>query len=83
MSRFLKSPQARRVGEMTLYIRASRTFHKCRRRPAAERHHAAVMMAMWREACWQSWRQAYDSNTHLSVGSPWGWYSIRTGLRYA
>lgn len=76
-------PQLLRIREMTLYIRASRVYHATKKRNQRDRDLHAQNLKMWRDACWQSYRQLFDTKKHLSQGSPWAFYSCRTSLKWA
>lgn len=77
----LRSPHARRIREIALYIRANRVYHVAKVRPAIERKAHAASMRQWRDDAWFSWRKITEKFTRLPCATPWGIYSIRRGVR--
>lgn len=74
-------PHVLRIKEMCMYIRASRCYHQVRRRNEKDRKMHAEMLRMWRESAWHSYRLLWETRPHLSQGSPWSFYSTRTGVQ--
>lgn len=69
-----------RIKDVTLYVRASRVYHRVKRRRQSERDFAAVQMRRWRDDAWWSWRQLWEVEPHLSAKTPWALHSCRCGL---
>lgn len=81
MRTYCNSPRGLRIKENALYIRMWRVHHRAKRRGERERRMAAEQMKIWREACWESWRQLYETAPHFSARTPWALYSCRHGLK--
>lgn len=74
-------PQKRRVMELTMYIRFARVHHLVKRRAARERDATAKDLRKLRDDCWFSYRQLADSGVRDLPGSPWAWFSCRSGVK--
>lgn len=77
----LRTPHARRIREITLYIRAARVHHLAKMRSSIERRGAAESMRQWRDDAWFSWRKLAEKFSMERARTPWSLYSIRTQLR--